>query len=230
MVTGIVIQGSSHQIVLHTTRAYLWTMMTGSGSTFMRILNPTVDSGETYMLSNEQNLTIMNQHLQGACYETVSLGPGSNNVLEIHGQCRHSPHPFGADCESITSVLFLATGTLALSSMSTFNFQYLMRQHVHIHRLYSVNYNPEIAKKVNAWEVAKADDNWKNLCLYQARISQGRELTRKHASEMVDKYFEVQGESFWIQLKGRIQAITAMKVVSPSVLHPLTFQLEFHLP
>ncbi|KAG2327849.1 hypothetical protein Bca52824_010577 [Brassica carinata] len=104
----------------------------------------------------------------------IHLQTKDNNVLEIHGQCRHSPHPFGADCESITywcSMLFLATGTLALSSMSTFN------------------------------------------C---------RELTRKHASEMVDKYFEVQGESFWTQLKGRIQAITAMKVVSPSVLHPLT--------
>ncbi|KAF8103852.1 hypothetical protein N665_0183s0029 [Sinapis alba] len=32
-----------------TTCAYLWTM-TGSGSTFMRILNPTVDSGETFMV------------------------------------------------------------------------------------------------------------------------------------------------------------------------------------
>ncbi|KAF2546065.1 hypothetical protein F2Q70_00023041 [Brassica cretica] len=44
----------------------------------------------------------------------------------------------------------------------------------------------------------------------------GRELTGKHASEFVYKYFEANGDL------GRTQAITVMKVVSPSVLQPLT--------
>ncbi|KAG2294557.1 hypothetical protein Bca52824_041226 [Brassica carinata] len=96
-----------------------------------------------------------------------------------------------------------------------------------------LNYNPEIAKEVNALEeVTKAGSVTigKNICLYQARIGQGgflecvvtiddhwyldkipvydnndqavfvllgdagRELTGKHASGLVDKYFEANGD------------------------------------
>lgn len=145
--------------------------MTSSGSTFMRILNPTVDSGETSMvwdvvglmkLLNWQLLIhrpvldyveIANTrpvlfHLQTkeTCYEAVSLGPGSNSILQIHGQCRHFRYPFSDDTEFRTY-----SWTLALSSISS--------SHVFIDKdsnpqsttsIVRLNSNLEFAKKVNA--------------------------------------------------------------------------------
>ncbi|KAF2581100.1 hypothetical protein F2Q68_00003174 [Brassica cretica] len=61
---------------------------------------------------------------------------------------------------------------------------------------------------------------------YTKQECQGRELTWKHASELVDNNFEFRVKMSDYNSTDKTQAITVTKIVSPGVLPPVTTQLK----